>query len=73
MTEVYKTIKEGAAAIMKNVFFFRENIRNIRNFQIIANENKNTVRYGLENICYRTTYLWASSPEEYKHQNSIGI
>ena len=22
MTEVYKTIKEGAAAIMKNVFFF---------------------------------------------------
>ena len=72
MTEVYKTIR-GSGGYHEKRFFFRENIRNIRNFQIIANENKNTVRYGLENICYRTTYLWASSPEEYKHQNSIGI
>ena len=57
---------------MKNLFIFRENIHNIRNFQIIANENKNTMRYGLETICYRTPYLWASLPEEYKHQNHVG-
>ena len=25
---------------------------------------------GLEIICYRTPHLWASLPEEYKHQNS---
>ena len=71
MTEVYKIIKGEAPAIMKNLFIFRENIHNIRNFQIIANETKNTVRYGLDTICYRTPYLWASLPEEYKHLNSV--
>ena len=59
MTEVYKIVKEEASAIMKDLFIFRENIHDIRNFQIIANENKNTVRYGLETVCYRTPYLWA--------------
>ena len=39
----------------------------------MANENKNTMRYGLETICYRTPYLWASLPEEHKHQNSVRI
>ena len=71
MTEVYKIIKGEAPAIMKNLFIFRENIHNIRNFQIIANETKNTVRYGLDTICYRTPYLWASLPEEYKHLDSV--
>ena len=71
MTEVYKIIKGEAPTIMKNLFIFRENIHNIRNFQIIANETKNTVRYGLDTICYRTPYLWANLPEEYKHLNSV--
>ena len=72
MTEIYKTIEEKALAILKNLFIFQENIHNIRNFQIIANENKNTVRYGLETVCYKTPYWWASLREEYKHQNSAG-
>ena len=38
MTEVYKIIKGEASAIMNNLFIFRENIHNIRIFQIIANE-----------------------------------
>ena len=76
MTEVYKIVKGEAPAIMKNLFNFRKNIHNIRNFQIIANENKNavsknTMRYGFKTICYRTPYLWASLPEEYKHLNSV--
>ena len=50
MTEVYDIVKGGALAIMKNLFIFGENIYNIGNFEIIANENKNTVRYGLENL-----------------------
>ena len=29
-------------------------IHNISNFPIIANGNKNTVRHGLETLCYRT-------------------
>ena len=72
ITEVYKIIKGEAAAIMKNLFMSRENVHNIRNFQIIANENKKTGTYGLETMCYRTPYLWASLLEEYKHQNSVG-
>ena len=44
ITEVYKTVKGEALAIMKNLLIFRENIHNIRNFQTTANENKNTVR-----------------------------
>ena len=54
MTEVYRIVKSEARAIMKNLFVFPENIHNIRNFQIIANENKNTARYWLETIYYRT-------------------
>ena len=74
MVEVYKIINGEALSIMKNLFIFRENIRenNIRNLQITANENKNTMRYGMETICYRTSYLWASLPEEYKNLNSVG-
>ena len=30
------------------------------------------MRYGLEIIYYRTPYLWASLPEQCKHQNSVG-
>ena len=50
---------------MKKLFIFRKNIHYFRNFQIIANQNKNTVRYGLQTICYRTPYLRASLPKEH--------
>ena len=72
MAEVYKIIKGEAPAIMTNLSIFWKNILNIRNFSIIADKNKNTVRYGLEIICYKTPYLWASPPGEYKHQDSVG-
>ena len=71
MIEVYKIVKVEAPDITKNLIIFRENIHNIRNFQIIANKNKNTVKYELETICYRTPYLWASLPLEYKHQKYV--
>ena len=47
-------------------FVFRENTRNLRNFQIISNENKKPARHGLETISYRTPLLWSNLPEEYK-------
>ena len=72
MAEVYKIIKGEAPAIMTNLSIFWKNILNIRNFSIIADKNKNTVRYGLEIISYKTPYLWASPPGEYKHQDSVG-
>ena len=57
MTEVYKIVKGEVPSIVKNLFIFLENIHNIRNFQIIANENKYKVRSGLESVCCRTPYL----------------
>ena len=46
MSEVYKTVKGEAPAILKNLFIFQENIHNIRNFQIIANEKYSEIRFG---------------------------
>ena len=40
MIEVFKIINGYAPPIMDNFFIFRENTHNIRNFQIILNENK---------------------------------
>ena len=50
MIEVFKIINGYVPAIIDNCFIFRENTRNLRNFQIILNENKKTLRYGLETI-----------------------
>ena len=64
ITEVYKITKGQAQAVNKNLFIFWKNIHNIRMFQIITNENKNSVRYQVQTLCYRTPYLWARLPEE---------
>ena len=61
---------------MNNLFVFRENTHNLRNFQIMlnknnSNNNKKTVRSGSAAIFYRTTLPWANLPEEYKHANSL--
>ena len=71
MIEVFKIINGYAPPIMDNFFIFRENTHNLRNFQIILNENKKTVRYGSETISYRTPLLWANLPEKYKLANSL--
>ena len=51
---------------MEDFFLFRENTYNIRKFQIISNETKNTVRYGLETAKYRIPLLWVNLPEKHK-------
>ena len=48
---------------MDNLFIFRENTHNIRNFQTISNENEKTVRRGQETIKFRTSSLWGNLPE----------
>ena len=68
MTKVFKIINGYTPPITDNFFIFGENLRN---FQIILNENKKTVRYGSETISYRTPLLWANLPEEYKLANSL--
>ena len=63
MTEVFEIINRYAPP--------RENTHNLRNSQIILNENKKTVRYGSETTSYRTPLFWANLPEEWKLANSL--
>ena len=71
MVEVYEIINGFAPAIMEDFFLFRENTHNPRNFQVISNESKKTVRYGLETVKYRTPLLLANLPEKYKTATSL--
>ena len=41
--------------------------------QVLSNESRRTVNYGLETICYRAPFLWANLPPEYKLANSLNI
>ena len=52
-------MKNGhALPIMTNLFVFQENTHNIRDFQIISNENKKTINYGLDAVSYRISVPW---------------
>ena len=66
MVEVFKIINGFAPRVMEHLLLFRENTHNIRNFQIISNESKKTVRYDLETVKYRTPLLWGNLPGTYK-------
>ena len=56
---------------MEHFFILRENTHNVRNFQEISNENRKTVKYGIETISNRTPFLWANLPNEYKLATSL--
>ena len=70
MIELYKIKHQIAPPIMNSRFVFRENTHNIRNYQILSNNVRKTVRYGSETIFYRSPFLWANLPQEYKSQIS---
>ena len=70
MVEVFKIINGFAPPIIED-FLFCENTHDIQNFQIISNESKKTIRYGLETVIYRTPLLWATLPEKYKAATSL--
>ena len=71
MIELYKIIHQVAPPIINPLFVFRENAHNMLNYQILSNNVRKTVRYGLETILYRSPFLWASLPQEYKLQRSL--
>ena len=73
MTEIYKIINHVAPPIRSSLFEIRENTLNTIYFQVLSNESRRTVNYGLETICYRTPFLWANLPPEYKFENSLNI
>ena len=64
MTEIYKIVNGIAPTIMNSLFAFRLNQHNLRNFQELSTEKRNTVNYGLETVTYRVPVLWAKLPSE---------
>ena len=64
MEQVFKIINGFAPPIMEDFFLFRENTHSIRNFQIISNESKKTVRYDLETVKYRALLPRPNLPEK---------
>ena len=73
MTEIYKITNHIAPSIMSSLFQIRVNTHNTRHFQVLPDESRRTVNYGLETICYRAPFLWANLPPEYKLANSLNI
>ena len=59
--------------MMSPFFEIRENTHNTGHFQVLPNEIRRTVNYGLETICYRAPFLRANLPPEYKLANSLNI
>ena len=53
MTEIYKMVNHIALPIMSSLFEIRENTHNTSYFQVLSNESRRTVNYGLATICYR--------------------
>ena len=60
-----------APPIMSSLFEIRKNTHNTRYFQVLSNENRRTVNYGLETICYIVSSLWANLPPQYKLASSL--
>ena len=58
---------------MPSLFEIRRNSHSTRHFQVLSNKSRRTVNYGLETICYRTPFLLANLPPEYKFANSLNI
>ena len=56
---------------MNSLSTFRLNQHNLRNFQELLTEKKNTVNYGLETVTYRAPIIWAKLPSEYKLAGSL--
>ena len=50
MTETYKIINGISSPIMENFFILRENTHKVWKFQELSNQNRKTVKYGIENI-----------------------
>ena len=50
---------------------FRENVNNIRDFQVISNKNIKTVTYCLEKICHIRPFVCANLPADIKLATSL--
>ena len=71
MTETCKILNGISPPIMEKKIILRENTHNLRNFQEIYNENRKTVKYGIETISNGTPFIWGNLPNEYKLATSL--
>ena len=71
MTKIYEIVNGIAPPIMNFLLTFRLNQHNLRNFQELSTEKRNTVNYGLKTVTYRASILWAKLPSEYKLAGSL--
>ena len=71
MTEIYEKINHNAPPIMPSLFEIGRKSLNTTDFQILSNNSRRTVNYGLDTIFYRTTLLLANLRREYKFANSL--
>ena len=71
MKETYKIINGISPPIMGKIILLRQNTQNVRNFQEISNENRKTIKYGIETISNRTPFTWANVPIECKLATSL--
>ena len=51
MTETYEIINHIAPPVMSSLFKILENTHYTRHFQVLSNESRRTVNYGIETIC----------------------
>ena len=72
MTEMYKIINHIAPPILSSLFEICKNTHNTRYFQVLSNESRRTVNYGLK-TCYRAPFLGEKLTPEYKPANSLNI
>ena len=71
MTDIYKIVNGVVSPIMNSLFEFQNNEYNIKNFQVLSNDFRRTVNYGIETITYRAPSPWAKLPSEYKLAASL--
>ena len=71
MIEIYKIVNGIVPPIMNSLLTFRLNQLNLRTFQELSTEKRNTVNYGLKTVTYRAFIVWAKLPSEYKLAGSL--
>ena len=60
-------------ALNMNIFFSRQNIYNLRNFQELSTSTKNNLNFGTETISYRVPQLWNLIPNNIKSEPTLEL
>ena len=73
MIEGYKNLNGHSPDIMNDIFKFRENTYNLRNFHIFQTENPCSLKYGPDAIPYRPSQLWQQMPIDICEAPSLAL